>query len=92
MEEQTLEKEIPAYIEEHKRRTIKDYLKRYYDDLYNTGVQIPEFMLSKKPKELVEKVYNSIINNKEFIDKKYEQAYQRNALIEGWGESLGGNN
>lgn len=50
----TLEHELTNRIEQHKENILKLKIKQYYQDLQNTGIRIPEFMLVK-PEILAEK-------------------------------------
>ena len=54
MQEYTLEKELNNRIEQHKENVLKMRIQKYYEDLYNTGVVIPIFML-EPPERMAKK-------------------------------------
>ena len=91
MKNYTLEMEFNYYANKHKKNTLKDDITRHYTDLYNTGVQIPNFMVDKTPTQMAEESLVGVIanNNSLVLRKLYEEAYQRNIkFISNWGEKI----
>ena len=77
MEDLALEREFECYKEFSKQSLIKVMLRQYYRDLQNSGVKIPEFILSTTPEQQAENDLEKLnaIGNPMIINKLYESAY-----------------
>ena len=85
MENLTLEQEFEKYKALHKWSVLYSVMKKFYADLNNTGVTIPEFMQAKTPDELAladmqallslpdgGKTFNQAYNDAWEVVKEYE--------------------
>ena len=75
MNEKTLEKELTERIEQHKFNILKMRIKKHYEDLYNTGIVIPIFMLESPEKMAIKEVSQLKKNDYEEFNRLYEVAW-----------------
>lgn len=70
-----LAKEFQQYVFIHKSAIVEAALIKYYRDLQDTGIQLPEFMcetpIQKAQKQLIE-----ILNDKEKFNRMYECVWE----------------
>lgn len=75
----TLEKEFEDFKIIHKSAIVKAVAMRYYSDLYDSEVNLPEFIESKE--DVVERKANSylidLLNDKARFNKVYNNCWER---------------
>lgn len=71
----SLEQEFEARKLLHKCKFIENMLIKFYQDLQNTGANIPWF-LSGGAKDLARKRLIELLDDKELFEKKYNEAYE----------------
>lgn len=71
MENYLLQKELKERIEQHKENVLKMRIQKHYEDLYNTGIVIPIFML-EPPEEMARKEVEQL---KRLDKKEFERLY-----------------
>ena len=73
--ELSLEKELNNRIEQHKENVLKMRIQKHYEDLYNTGIVIPIFML-EPPERMAKKEVEQLkrLDRQEF-ERLYDVAW-----------------
>lgn len=79
MKEITLEKEFELYKQMHKTTILQAKIATYYENLQNTGVRIPEFMVTSPIKLAERDVINLLCYSPKSFDKLYEIAWKEYA-------------
>ena len=76
----TLEKEFLERLFIHKYAVLSAKCLKYYEDLQNTGVTIPNFLQDKTPEEQANEYVVDIIL-KGLLNEKYELAWNEIAVF-----------
>ena len=76
MVEYTLEREFSNYVFAHKSTIVLGALLKYYNDVANSGVTIPDFM-RKSPEEEAKEHYYKLLENKVEFNKMYDKCWER---------------
>ena len=72
----TLEQEFTEQVFIHKSAIVMGTLLKYYNDVANTGVTLPEFM-RKSPEEQAEEHYFNLLANKNKFNETYEKCWEK---------------
>ena len=76
MNDYTLAKEFEHYKFLHKSSIVLGSLLKYYNDVANSGVTIPDFM-RKSPEEEAKEHYYRLLENREEFNKMYDKCWER---------------
>ena len=79
MIEMDLSKEFELYKQLHKTTILQAKIATYYENLQNTGVRIPDFMVTSPIKLAERDVINLLCYSPKSFDKLYEIAWKEYA-------------
>ena len=77
MNDYTLAKEFETYKFLHKSSIVLGSLLKYYNDVANMGVTVPEFMQLRTPEEEAKEHYYRLLENRVEFNKMYEKCWER---------------
>lgn len=72
----TLEQEFSDQVFIHKSSIVLGSLLKYYTDVANSGITIPEFM-DETPEEKAQEHYYKLLANRNKFNETYEQCWNR---------------
>ena len=72
-----LAREFSNYVFAHKSKIVLGALLKYYNDVANMGVTIPEFMQARTPEEQAKEHYYKLLENKVEFNKMYDKCWER---------------
>lgn len=73
----TLENEFSEAVFNHKSTIVLASLLKYYNDIANTGVTIPDFMCSCTLEERAQQHYFDLLADKNKFNEMYELCWDR---------------
>lgn len=73
----TLEEEFIEQVFIHKSSIVLGSLQKYYNDIANTGVTIPDFMCTCTPEERAQQHYFELLADKNKFNETYELCWER---------------
>ena len=76
MNDYTLAKEFEHYKFLHKSSIVLGCLLKYYNDVANSGVTIPDFM-RKSPEEEAKEHYYKLLENRAEFNKMYDKCWEK---------------
>lgn len=71
-----LAREFSNYVFAHKSTIVLSALLKYYNDVANSGVTIPDFM-RKSPEEEAKEHYYKLLENKVEFNKMYDKCWEK---------------
>lgn len=77
VEDYSLEHEFETYRFLHKSSIVLGCLLKYYNDVANTGVTVPEFMQERTPEEEAKEHYYRLLENRIEFNKMYEKCWEK---------------
>ena len=77
VEDYSLERELSHYIFLHKSSIVLGCLLKYYTDVANMGVTVPEFMQARTPEEQAKEHYYKLLENKVEFNKMYDKCWEK---------------
>lgn len=76
VEDYDLAREFSHYVFVHKSSIVLGCLLKYYNDVANSGVTIPDFM-RKSPEEQAKEHYYKLLENKVEFNKMYDKCWEK---------------
>ena len=77
MQEYTLEREFAEWQFLHKSSIVLGCLLKYYNDVANMGVTVPEFMQLRTPEEEAKEHYYRLLENRVEFNKMYDKCWEK---------------
>lgn len=75
LEEMSLEREFENYKFIHKSAIVEAALIKYYRDLQDTGIKLPDFM-DESPTQKAQKALIEILNDKSKFNRMYNAVWE----------------
>ena len=72
----TLESQFSEAVFNHKSAIVLGSLLKYYNDIANTGVTIPDFMCSCTPEDRAKQHYFELLADKNKFNEMYELCWE----------------